>query len=77
MTITIGRSGKNYQERKGPELRNTRRGPGFMWSPTQNATHSLPLDAPLPLPDLLHDDPSQSAPEGQLTKPWPHGQTEV
>lgn len=73
MPVTIGRSAKNYQERKGPELRTTRRGPGPMWAPEQNAYRSFSLTPPLPLPALLHSAPVQDPPDGQETQVWPFG----
>lgn len=72
---TIGRNGKLYQERKQPENRNTRRGPGPQWDPAQNTTHVIPLESPLPLPAFLDDT---NPPEAfKATEPWPNGEESI
>lgn len=75
MAVVIGRSARNYQERKGHENADTRRGPGPVWDPLQNAARSIQLTTPLPLPDLQHEVSGQDPPDGPLTQVWPHGGT--
>lgn len=69
----IGRSAKNYQERRQPAHRNTYRGPGPQVNLDANAARHLPLEPPLPLPSLLTDENGTPPPDTTRTKVWPHG----
>lgn len=71
--MLIGRSAKLYQERRQPDVRNTRRVPGPRFNMSDNAANIIPLEAPLPLGALLHDINGDPPPDAGLTKPWPHG----
>jgi len=69
---TIGHNAKLYQERREPYLRSTLRGPGpNVYLPDNLALH-FKLEAPLPLPTLIHD---KCAPDNARTQVWPHGDT--
>ena len=68
----IGHSAKLYQERRQPDLRSTMRGPGPQIYLPDSAVHSLQLEAPLPLPELLNENCN---PKDGLTRVWPHGDT--
>lgn len=67
---TIGHSAKLYQERREPNVRTTLRGPGPNVYLPDNLVHRIALEAPLPLPILLHNN---CAPDNARTQVWPHG----
>ncbi len=69
----VGRSAKLYQERREPEHRNTRRGPGPRVELDQQEARHLKLEPPLPLPALLHDNNGTPPPDTTRTTVWPHG----
>jgi hypothetical protein len=73
---SITRSGKLYQERMEPHLRNTRRTPSPHHDVSINAAHTLPLRPPLPPVEVLHAE-DDKPPDSGLTEAWPHGDEEI
>jgi hypothetical protein len=74
-TPQLSFSAKLYQERRIPEDRPTRRRPGSRLQPRMNVVHDLPLDPPLPDPDVVYQETLGVTPAG-LTTPWVHGAKE-
>lgn len=70
--IKISKSAKFYQERREPDLRNTRRQPGMHQDMSINAVHFLPLRPPYPTIPVLHDI-DDTPPDAGKTKVWPWG----
>lgn len=71
-TPELSRSAKRYMERRSPGLQGTFRKPNAHLNLTANAIHSLEMDPPYPLVDVLHCQNNQP-PDSGGTKPWPHG----
>ena len=65
------KSGVNFLERSG--LLFAYRNPAPKISPLDFLVHSIPLEAPLPLPELQRGlEGSPAAPSRGQTKEWPH-----
>ena len=69
--MEISRSARLYEERKG--LRVTRRGPGPRLGLKDNLVHQIPMEPPLPLPDLLPLQNGHPPPDAGRIDVWPHG----
>lgn len=72
---TISGSAKNYQERRQPELRNTRRLPAPRSDVRANLADNAILEIPLPLVETLFAE-DHAPPDAGLTKVWPWEGTE-
>lgn len=75
--VLIGKSVKNYMERRLPAFQPTYRQPGPVWTAETNEARTMPLSRPLPIPELQQGMPGQDPPEGQLTQRWPHGEATI
>ena len=65
------KSGVSFLERSG--LLMAYRNPSPRFSPSELLVHSIPLQAPLPLPELQRGlEGSPAAPARGQTKNWPH-----
>jgi len=73
----ISKSAKLYQERRLPQDRNTRRGPGPRSNFDQNKARALPLLPPLPTTEALRAEGGNPPDDLGLTTPWPHGSQEI
>ena len=67
----ITRSAKDYQERRLTGDRNTRRRAGPLLDTGLHAVHSLELEPPLPLVEIVREAPQP--PDAGLTQIWPWG----
>lgn len=75
--VQIGRSACYYLERRDPSAHPTRRSPVPRLVPEDELVHSLPLTAPLPLPELLDSENFSPPVVSGSTIPWPHGEVEI
>ena len=89
----LSKSAKLYQERKQPDVRTTRRSPGFYHNFRINAVHTMAMSQPAPIADVLQAQASNTPagwgccgddlregghpPDGPLTTPWMHGSEEL
>lgn len=74
--VNVSQSAQLYQERRVPQDRLTRRGPGPRSNLAQNPVTSLPLQPPFPLPEVLQAEGDQP-PDAGLTQVWPFGDKEL
>ena len=70
---SVGKSAKLYQERRQAYLRTTMRGPGPQVNLVDNAVHTMPLEPPLPNPELLGPRDCTPPVDAGRTQAWPHG----
>lgn len=75
--VELSQSAKLYQERRLPDGRSTRRGPGPQIRLSDSPIGSYPLSPPLPAPDLLREEQPELVTDTGLTQAWPHGEAEV
>lgn len=73
--MEIAKSARLYQERRQPQFQATRRAPGPRLNLSDNLVHSLPMEPPAPLPEVLAEALPQT-PDTAHTQPWPHGAKE-
>lgn len=64
-------SAQRFLEQAGIVITN--RSPRPRIEPALNRVHSLQLEAPLPLPELLHHRAGEPPPDRAFTEEWPHG----
>ena len=76
MAVNMSQSAKLYQERRIPQDRITRRGPGPRADLSNNLVHTLTMLPPLALPEALQEE-NNHPPDAGNTKPWPHADQEV
>jgi len=74
--MDIARSARLYQERRQPQFLPTLRSPGPRLNMSDNLVHRIPLEPPLPLPEVLAEALPQT-PDSAHTQPWPHGSREL
>ena len=68
---TTSKSAKLFQERSG--LIRTIRGPLPYYVIGANKAHDVPVQAPLPLPQLLGLKQGDPSPDRGAAQEWPHG----
>jgi hypothetical protein len=70
--VVIGRSAKLYQERRQPVFQQTLRSPGPQIYLPDNPVNDLPLEPPLPSPEIKRIENCTPV-DTTLTQVWPYG----